>query len=211
MIRLFARPMPLVLLLAFATFIPVMIACVRVMQIPANLLPQDSLRLAVAPMSHFVHALTGILFGVLGPLQFTRALRARFGRLHRLSGRVFVVAGLGMALSGLALLAQVDSIATALVDSARAVFSTALIVALVLGVMAARTRDSIAHRAWMIRAYAIGMGGTTIALVMFPIYLVTGAPIMGLTGDLVFVGWWLVTIGVGESVIMLIQKRETYP
>jgi uncharacterized membrane protein len=208
MIRLIARPMPLVLLLAFATFIPVMMAGVRVVQIPAGLLPPDSLRLGAAPLSHWLHSLAGVLFGLLGPLQFARALRARFGALHRLAGRVFVAAGLLMALSGLSLLLQVDSIATPLLDIARATFSAALIAALVLGILAARARDRAAHRAWMIRAYAIGMGGATVALVMFPIYLATGEPVTGLMSDLVFGGWWLVAIAIGEWIIRLAQQQE---
>lgn len=208
MIRLFARPMPLLLLLAFATFIPVMMAGVRVVQIPSGLLPDDSLRLNVAPLSHWLHALAGVLFGLLGPLQFARAVQARFGALHRLSGRVFVAAGLVMALSGLSLLLRVESIATPLLEIARATFSAALITALALGVRAAQARDRARHRAWMIRAYAIGMGGATVALVMVPIHLATGAPVTGLASDLVFVGWWLVTIAIGERIIRVAQHKE---
>ena len=208
MIRLIARPMPLVLLLAFATFIPVMIAGVRVVQIPAGLLPPDILRLGATPLSHWLHSLAGVLFGLLGPLQFARALRARFGALHRLAGRVFVAAGLLMALSGLSLLLQVDSIATPLLDIARATFSAGLIGALALGVRAAHARDRATHRVWMIRASAIGMGGATVAVVMFPIYLATGEPVTGLMSDLVFGGWWPVTIAIGEWIIRLAQQQE---
>ncbi|MFN4154650.1 MAG: DUF2306 domain-containing protein [Paracoccaceae bacterium] len=208
MIRLFARPLPLVLALAFGIFIPVMMAGVRLVQILLSALPDDSLRLAAAPVALFLHALAGILFGVLGPVQFARALRQRFGALHRLSGRVFVAAGLALALSGLALLVQIESQATAVLDNARAGFSAALIVALGVAVSAAGRRDMIAHRAWMIRAYAIGMGGATVALVMFPIYLIKGAPLTGLASDLVFVGWWLVTLAIGEWVILRLGRRQ---
>jgi uncharacterized membrane protein len=198
MIRVFARPKPLVLLLAFCTFIPIMMAGV---QIPLGALPEDSLRLAGASVPLFLHALAGVLFGVLGPMQFARALQRRFGVFHRMTGRVFALAGLVLALSGLGLLLQVESIATELLDVARGVFSLALIVALAMGVMAARARDLTKHRAWMIRAYVIGMGAGTFALVMFPIYLITGAPITGLASDTVFVGWWLLNIALGEWII----------
>jgi len=200
MIRVFARPMPLVLLLAFCTFIPIMMAVVLVVQVPLGALPEDSLRLAGASVPLFLHALAGVLFGVLGPMQFARALQRRFGVFHRMTGRVFALAGLVLALSGLGLLLQVESIATELLDVARGVFSLALIVALALGVMAARARNLARHRAWMIRAYVIGMGSGTVALVMFPIYL-TGAPVIGLASDIVVVGWWLVNIALGEWVI----------
>lgn len=204
----FTRPTTLLLVLAFCTFIPVMMAAVRVVQIPLGTLPEDSLRLAAVPVAFFFHALAGLLFGLLGPLQFARALRRRFGKLHRLAGRVFVVAGAGMALSGLALLLQVESIATGLLDAARGTFGLALIATLSLGVAAARECDMPRHRAWMIRAYAIGMGQGTVALVMFPLYLVTGEPPTGLTTDIVVVGMWLLNIALGEWVIRRMSSQR---
>jgi uncharacterized membrane protein len=211
MIRVFARPRPLLALLAFCTFIPVVMAAVRVLQIPLGALPEDSLRLAAVPVSFFFHALGGFLFGVLGPLQFVLALRGRFGALHRLAGRVFVLAGMGLALSGWGLLFQVESMATALLDVARAVFSLALITALGLGVVAARARNLFRHRQWMIRAYVIGMGSGTVALIMFPIYLITGEPVMGLVSDIVFVGMWLVNMALGEWVIWRLATSRQLP
>lgn len=164
-------------------------------------MPEDSLRLASVPVAFLLHSLAGVLFGVLGPLQFVRALRRQFGTLHRLGGRVFVLAGVGLALSGLALLLQVESIATGLLDAARGVFGLALIAVLVLGVAAARAHAMLRHRAWMIRAYAIGMGSGTVAPVMFPVYLISGEPPTGLTTDIVVVGTWLITIALGEWVV----------
>lgn len=207
MIGTFTRPIPLVLALAVCTFIPLMTAAVSVVQIPLGALPEDSRRLATVPVAFFLHALSGVLFGVLGPLQFVRALRLRFGTLHRLAGRIFVLAGAGLALSGLGLLLQVQSITTGLLDAARGVFGLALIAALVRGVTAARAHDMLCHRAWMIRAYAIGMGTGPVALVMFPIYLVTGEPPMGLASDIVVVGMWLFTIALGEWVTRKMATR----
>jgi uncharacterized membrane protein len=211
MIQTFSRPIPLGLALAFCTFIPIMTAAVSVVQIPLGALPEDSQRLASVPISFFLHSLTGVLFGVLGPLQFVRALRLRFGTLHRLSGRIFVLAGGGLALSALALLLQVESIATGLLDTARGIFGLALIAALVMGVAAARAHDLIRHRAWMVRAYAIGMGTGTVALVMFPIYLITGEPPKGLGSDVVVVGMWLLNIALGEWIVRRLALPRTYP
>jgi hypothetical protein len=50
--------------------------------------------------------------------------------------------------------------------------------------------------------------GATVALVMFPIYLITGAPVTGLMSDLVFVGWWLVAIAMGEWAITQTRQKE---
>ena len=201
LVRRFARPLPLAWLLALCSFIPIMTAAIRVVQIPLGALPADSLRLAVSPPAYFLHALTGLLFGVLGPLQFIRALRRRYGTVHRWAGRACVLAGAGLAWSGLALLLQVESIATGLLDAARGVFALALVSALALGIASARARDMSRHRAWMIRAYAIGMGTGPVGLVLFPLYLVTGEPPTGVLTDLVVVGTWLSSIAVGEWVV----------
>jgi uncharacterized membrane protein len=206
-----SRPLPLALALSFCTFIPVMLAAVSAVQIPLGALPEDSLRLASVPVSFFVHSLAGVLFGVLGPLQFVRALRRRFGALHRLAGRVFVLAGAALALSGLGLLLQVESLNTGLLDAARGLFGLALLAALVQGVLAARAHDMPGHRAWMIRAYAIGMGTGPVALFMFPVYLITGKPLMGLASDLAVVGVWLLTIALGEWVARKLARQGAKP
>ncbi|MBP0464180.1 DUF2306 domain-containing protein [Roseomonas sp. PWR1] len=78
---------------------------------------------------------------------------------------------------------------------------------LVLGVVAARARATPQHRAWMIRAYAIGMGSGTVAPVMFPVYLISGEPPTGLTADIVVLGMWLLTIAVGQWVV----RRLAFP
>ena len=127
-------------------------------QSPLGALPVDSLQLAAVPVTFFLHVLAGLLFGllfgahfgVLWPLQFVRALRLRFGILHRLAGRVFVLAGAGLALSGLGLLLQVDSLTTGLLDTARGVVGLALIAAFVLGVPRHGLRDATRGR----RAFA---------------------------------------------------------
>ena len=201
MLRLFANPVRLLILLFFCTFIPILMAGTRAIQIPSNGLPEDSLRLGAVPVSFFFHAVGGLLFGLLGPIQFARVLWRRHGRLHRILGRVFVLAGLCLGLSSLSMLMQVESPSTALIDIYRGVAGAALLVTLAFGLWAALRGQIAEHRAWMIRAYAIGMGSGTVALVMFPIYLYTGKPIEGLFSDVVFTGWWTLNILLAEWVI----------
>lgn len=199
--RFFQRPIPLVLFLAFFTAIPVVTALINVVQIPSGTYPKDSAHLAVAPISWFAHVLAGVAFGITGPVQFVRALRHRFGALHRMSGWIFVLSGALLGLSGLSILAQVTSQRTPLVDIARGLFGLALLIALALAMVAIRDRDFLRHRAWAIRAYAVGMGLGTVALVFFPIYMVTGQPPIGLAADMLFVASWVLTIAFGEVVI----------
>lgn len=206
MLRLFSRPVPLVLLLAFGSAIPVLSALVQVAQILTGTYPTDSARLAVAPIAWFAHVLAGAAFGIIGPVQFVRAVRHRFGALHRVSGRIFVLSGAILGLSGLSLLAQVTSVTTPLADIARGLFGLGLLIALALAMAAIRDRDIQRHRAWMIRAYATGMGLGVVGLVFFPVYIVTGQPPMGLASDILFVGSWVLTIVIGEVVVRSLSR-----
>lgn len=200
MFRYFSRPLPLMAALGFCTFIPVLSAMVQVVQVPTGTYPEDSAHLAVAPLAWFFHAIAGTAFGLSGPLQFALALKRRFGLLHRVSGRVFVLSGATLGLSALWLLAQVESQRTPLIDVARGLFGLALLLALFLSMAAVGDRDIPRHRAWAIRAYGIGMGSGSVALVFFPIYLITGEAPNGIAFDLVFVAWWALSIGLADYV-----------
>jgi uncharacterized membrane protein len=201
MLRTFSRPIPLVLALAFFSFIPVLNALVETIQIPTGTYAKDSAHLAVAPLSWFLHVLAGAAFGLSGPLNFVLALRRRFGRLHRVTGWIFFSSAAALGLSALSLLLSVEPQRTPVVDITRAVFGFALLVAMAKAIAAIRRRDIPGHRAWVIRAYAIGMGLGTVALVFFPIYLVTGQPPTGLVSDLLFAASWTLNIGFAEWVI----------
>lgn len=200
MFRPFARPVPLALALAAATFIPVTVALVRSVQVPLGLWPEGSARLAVAPLAWGLHATAGAAFGLAGPVQFVRARRHRFGLVHRVAGWLFLIAGLGLGLSGLVMLARVEAPSTPVISVARGLFGAALIVALGRAVAAIRVRDLVRHRAWAIRAYAIGMGSGTVALPFLPLVLVTGRPPLGLAADLVFVLWWAANIALADVI-----------
>jgi hypothetical protein len=168
---------------------------IRSVQIPLGAWPEDTLRFGAAPVAWWLNAVAGASFGLIGPMQFSRSLRRRFGRVHRVAGRMFIGAGGVLGLSGIVLLARVPQISTpqistGLMDVARAVFGLCLLVPLALSLAAIKSGDIVRHRAWAIRAYAIGMGSGTVALVFFPIYLIAGEPPSGLTADVIFVLWW---------------------
>ena len=178
----------------------------RVVQVPTGMVPDDSLRLMVAPVSMFLHALAGVGFGITGPIQFSGVLRRQFGVWHRATGRIFVLSGLFLGLSGLSLLVRVESISTPMLDTFRGIMGFALCLSLALGLAAIQVPDFTRHRAWMIRAYVIGMGSGTVALVFFPIYLITGTAPTGWVLDSIFVGWWSFNIALGEWVIRQGQR-----
>jgi Predicted membrane protein (DUF2306) len=206
MTRIFARPVTLVLTLLFATFIPIASAILRMYQIPTGQLPSDAIKFAAVPWSLFFHSLGGMAFGLLGPVQFAGAIKRRFGKLHRISGRIFVLAGMMLGLSALRLLIKFPDASTWVLVSARATAGLALIAALTLALIAITHRDIAKHQTWMIRAYAIGMGPATISFIQLPIFLITGKPVEGYLADSLFVLSWVINLSIAEWVIRRIRN-----
>ncbi len=192
--------------LLFFSFITIVFALVQAVQIPLGALPEDSARLAATPISHFIHAVGGAVFGLLGPLQFGRVLAQKYGKLHRVCGRVFVITGFMLALSSLSLLWHFPDIGAPLASIGRLVFGLALGVALVIAMTAIRNRDFTRHRDWMIRAYAIGIGATAVSMVFIPIYAITGEPPMGLASDIAFIGSWTVCVIFAEWLVRRLPR-----
>ncbi len=201
MTRRLTSPVVVPVALYLGTLLTVLLALVQVVQIPLDALPEDSQRLGAAPVWHFMHVLGGATFGILGPIQFGRALMPRYGLLHRIVGRVFVAAGVMISLSSLGLLWRFPDTYSVAMNSGRLLFGIGLGVALAIAMHSIYKRDFTRHRNWMIRAYAIGIGATAVTMVFFPIYLITGAPPKGLASDIVFLGAWTACIVFAEGLV----------
>jgi uncharacterized membrane protein len=162
---------------------------------------------AVHPGAALLHVVPGGLFLALAPLQFSARIRARHARVHRLSGRVLVAAGLVSAASGF-YFGLLMPFAGPPEAAAIAVFGVLFALALVRGVLAIRRGDPAAHREWMIRALAVALGISTVRL--FGIVLDLALSPAGVPPATVFVGslWlgWLATVVAAEAWI-----RRTRP
>jgi uncharacterized membrane protein len=201
MSRWLTKPFVVPAALFFATLLTIALALVQAVQIPLGALPEDSQRLSAAPVWHFMHVLGGATFGILGPIQFGRVLLRRYGLLHRVLGRVFVAAGAMISLSSLSLLWHFPDTYSVAVNSARLLFGIALGAALAMAMRAIYQRDFTRHRNWMIRAYAIGMGATSVTMIFLPIYAITGEPPTGLFSDIVFLGSWTACVVFAEGLV----------
>ena len=128
----------------------------------AEIMP-DSARAAAAPLPVVVHIVSAAVFAVLGAFQFAAGFRRRRPGWHRAAGRLVVVCGLLAGLAGLwlALFYPHGPNVGALLTAFRLLFGCGMIAALVLGFAAIRRGDVRRHRAWMMRAYAIGLGAGT--------------------------------------------------
>ncbi|TDN91532.1 DUF2306 domain-containing protein [Microbacterium sp. BK668] len=113
------------------------------------------------PLPAVLHVLGATVFVVLGALQFSAGLRGRRPRWHRVAGRLAILGALLAAASGLWLAFAYVSGSSGLLFVFRLLAASGLAAFIVLGFRAIRRRRLPAHRAWMIRAFAIGLGAAT--------------------------------------------------
>jgi uncharacterized membrane protein len=111
-----------------------------------------------------IHAVSGMLALLLGPVQFVRRLRKRMPALHRATGKVYVAACAVAAPSGLML--ALGTTAGPVAATAFALQAMLLPVFVYLGVRAAIDRRISAHGEWMLRAYALIAGAITLRLTL---------------------------------------------
>lgn len=169
-------------------------------------MPGDGARFLAAPLPITLHILGAVVFCLLGALQFSTNLRQRHPQWHKRCGRLVAAGGVVAALSGI-WMTLVYAIPVALQGEllllVRLVAGTALLAAIVLAVVAAMRGDTARHRAWMIRAYALGLGAGTQVLMLLPWMLLVGAP-GTLQRDVLMSLAWLLNLCIAE---WLIQKH----
>lgn len=165
------------------SFVPVIAGAVRLSALAGGAsgggVTPDNARFMANPAPVVLHVLSASLFCVLGALQFDAALRQRFPRLHRIAGRVAAPCGIVAALTGLwmtTVYAIPAELQGPLLYGARLVVGLAMALAVTLSIRAVLQRRIVQHKAWMVRAYALGQGAGTQVLILLPVTLVAGAP-----------------------------------
>ena len=171
---------------------------------------EENARFFDLPAPIIVHILGATTFCVLGAFQFMPSLRRRRPWWHRWSGRVLVPAGLAAALSGMwmAVFADLPVHDNTALMWFRLLFGSVMVAGLVLGLVAIRRRDVRTHQRWMARAYAVGQGAGTQALVLGPMVLVVDQP----GGTLKASGMafaWVLNLVVAEWLVRRSQSRRS--
>jgi len=194
--------------LLMLSFIPVASGAFRLNQLTgrAEITPANA-RFFTSPLPVVVHIVSSSLFAILGAFQFSAGFRRRWPRWHRVAGRLLVVAGLLVGLSGIWMaffyyprpVGDGDFLA-----ALRLLFGSAMIVSIVLSFVAIRRRDVRGHRAWMMRGYAIGLGAGTQVLVLMVGEMIAGKPSEFSRAVLMGAGW-VINLAVAEWVI---RKRS---
>lgn len=170
--------------------------------ISSGLVPENP-RIQLAPIPVVFHILTAVPYCILGAFQFLPSVIRRYPKWHRLAGRLLVLAGMISALSGLWMTHYYsfpDELQGVLLYCVRIIVGFAMIAYILLGLAAVLKQRFVQHRAWMIRAYALGQGAGTQVFITIPWLLTVGEP-SGLTRDLLMTFAWVINIIVAERVI----------
>lgn len=120
-------------------------------------------RYVAQPWLAYLHLVPGVLYLLTAPLQLWRRFRERHFAFHRRFGRVVLALGLTSGIFALGF-GIPFSFGGPWQSLATAVFGSWFLVALLLAFRAIRGGDVRAHRRWMIRAFAVGLGVGTIRL-----------------------------------------------
>jgi uncharacterized membrane protein len=155
------------------------------------------------------HLASATLFAGLALLQLWPRLRARRPALHRAVGRVAVVVGGVMAVSGIALVytAPGRPVSELIFMST---FFVGYFVCLGLGVRGAVARDIAAHEAWMSRMFATALTPVTQRLVFPPLAAAIGIDGLETFWQLFTSAAWLAW-GLNMSVCEAWLRRQTAP
>jgi uncharacterized membrane protein len=190
---------PLVLL--FISAIPLAAGIARLIGLVGNPeISTENARFVAAPYPVIVHVLSAILFSILGALQFSSWLRQRSPWWHKVSGRIVIASGVLTALTGLWMTVMYPiphELQGGLLYAVRVFVSAVMLVSICLAVAAVKVGDIATHRAWMIRAFALGQGAGMQVVVLLPWMLLIGKPGM-LQRDVLMSLAWLINLLVAE-------------
>jgi uncharacterized membrane protein len=122
--------------------------------------PLDGAFARYAPLT-MLHIVPGVIFVVLGPLQFVKTLRTLRPQAHRRIGRIVLASGLVTGVTALAMTTQV-AIGGPTERAATALFGVLFLFALARAFACIRRRHVALHREWMIRAFSLGIAVATV-------------------------------------------------
>lgn len=189
--------------------VPALAGTARIVQLGSGAaITPDNARFFAAPLPVALHIVSSVVYCVFGALQFSAGFRGRRPHWHRGAGRLLIPLGLAAAFTGLWMTQFYPwpAFDGPYLYAIRLLVGAAMVSSLGLGVMAIRGRDIVAHRAWMTRAYALGLGAGTQVLTHLPWFLFPG--LRGELARTVFMGaGWAINLAVAEWAISRHRKE----
>ena len=201
----------LIIGLILLSAIPLIFGALRLNELAngAEITP-DNARFFASPLPVVLHIVGAGVYALLGAFQFVSRLWRRGTGWHRWVGRLLLVpGGLIVGLSGIwmTLFYPRPDGASDLLFVLRLLFGSGMVLSIVLGFIAIRRGNMIRHRAWMTRAYAIGLGAGTQVLTGMVGELIAGPP-SELGNALLMGAGWVINLAVAEWAI---RRRTARP
>jgi uncharacterized membrane protein len=200
-------PVPASLMVLSA--IPLAAGSLRLVQLAGGpaLIPADN-RFGGFPAALVIHIVGATVFALVGAFQFAARFRRNHRTWHRRAGRLVIAAGLAVAGSALwlTLVYEAQPGTGELLYALRLVFASAMAASLLLGITAIRRHDIAAHRAWMIRAYAIGLAAGTQTFTQGIAGAIVGTGELRM--DLAKGAGWVINLAVAEWTIRRPDRRR---
>ena len=167
----------------------------------AEITPANA-RFFASPLPVVLHIVSASVYALLGAFQFSTGFRRRWPGWHRVAGRLLVICGLLVGLSGLwmTLFYPWPDGDGELLYAFRLLFGSAMVVSVVLGFTTIRRGEVRGHRAWMMRGYALGLGAGTQVLTLAAGELIAGPP-SELSRALLMGAAWVINLAVAEWAI----------
>ena len=156
----------------------------------------------------WMHVIPGAIFLLFAPMQFSSRVRGRYLRFHRWSGRLLVVTAFAAVVPGFyfGLFMPYGGVGESVVI---ALGGGIFLAALTKAIIAIRRHDVARHREWMIRAFAMALGISTIRLAVGILDLAltpSGFAPRELFVAALWMGWGL-TLGMAEVWIQRTRGR----
>ncbi|MCC2617800.1 DUF2306 domain-containing protein [Aestuariibacter halophilus] len=164
------------------------------------------------PAAIIVHGSAGAVFFLTMPWQFSPRLRVSNASWHKLGGRLAVIAGIVMALSGvwLHLTLHPDSYGVRFI--AVVSLCAGMCVAFTMAVTRVLNGDIDGHRRWMIRAVGITLAAVTPVFIDLGLFVVLGQFKDMFT---LVMHWqqqigWLIGLGINMAIVerMILRNRS---
>jgi uncharacterized membrane protein len=122
-------------------------------------------RYTAHPYQTLVHTVAGIVFAVLGPLQFASPIRTHFPLIHRISGRIFLPFGIMSGVAALIMGLSFPMWGFSYNQAITTAWSLFMIYAFINALLLIRKRKFLLHREWMMRGFATGLAVSVFRLI----------------------------------------------
>jgi hypothetical protein len=190
--------------------IPLIAGAFRVTELTGGAeVTQANARFFASPLPVVIHVLGAAVYAILGAFQFSTRFRRSSPGWHRTAGRLLVPCGLLVGLSGVWMTLfypGADGLGGLLLYAFRLLAGLGMMASIVLGLTTILRGDVRRHRAWMMRAYALGLGAGTQVLTQAAGEIIAGKP-DDLGKALLMGAGWAINLAVAEWAI----RRQRRP